>query len=259
MKTVGRAKRIAGAIGLLAALSLTASGCSAPAEDSTSPAAETGTSAPAPEAPVKTAPAAAEAPNKVANFDPSKIVVEHSYVEAFGYEQTEIDAISNDATKIVSVMFGEHPEYRVKGFVPTEEHWATVSAEMRPLVNDAAFAFMQENWTGKNLPALTTYREGHGADQTYTYTTAAGEACTDSPTVPYDAEMTSLSIGGMNSLGNVMAPKATAKFSATVTCEQGGTMKGVLGASFLMEKQGDKYLMAHGYTFEILEKFAMVK
>lgn len=259
MKSVRRTKRAAGVVGLLAALALTASGCSAQAEDKVPSATETVASAPAPEAPVETKPAIAEAPNKVAGFDISKVVIDPSYVDAFGYDQAEINAIASDSTNIMSVMFGEHPEYRVKGFVPTEEHWKTVSAEMEPLVTYNAFEFLQGKWNAKNLPVLTSYRDIEGQDQTYTYKTEAGETCTDSPTIPYDVEMTSLTISGKNSLGDIMAPMVLSKFNVTVTCEQGGTMKGVLAASFLMDKQEGKYLMNHGYAFDVLEKFTMVK
>lgn len=258
MNTVGRIKPIAGVVGLLAALALTAIGCAAQAEDYPPPAAEMPESSTgAPEAPVETAPAVVGTPNKVATFDIKKTIIDESYVDAFGYDQSEIDAISRDGVKIASVMYGEHNDWTLKGFEQTEEHWNTISTELRPLLNDSAFAFIQKDYDEKQrIPALATNRSASG--ETETYTTASGKECTDSPTTPYDVELTKVEIHATNSIGNVMTPMLKEHFTVTITCEQGYQMRGVLGLSFLMEKSGDKYLMNHGYSSGASQKFEVI-
>lgn len=257
MNIARRTKRVAGVTGLLAALALTASGCSAPAESNVPSGAETATSAPASEAPVETKPAVVETPNKVATFDIKKTIIDPSYVDAFGYEQSEIDAISRDGVKIASVMYAEHLDWTLKGFQRTEEHWNIISTELRPLINDSAFAFIQKEYAEKQkIPALAANQTDAGEPKTYT--TPSGKSCTDSPTTPYDVELTKVELSAANSIGNVMAPVLKEQFTVTITCEQGYQMRGVLGVSFVMEKSGDKYLMAHGYSAAALQKFEVI-
>lgn len=250
-------RRRAGIAGFLAALALSASGCSAQAGNNAPSGAETVTSAPAPEASVKTAPAVVETPNKVATFDIKKAIVDRSYVDAFGYEQSEIDAIFRDGVKIASVMNDQHLDWTLKGFKQTEEHWNIISTELRPLLNDSAIAFIQQEYAEKQkIPVLTANQTDTGEPRTYT--TASGKECTDSPTTPYDVELTKLELHAMNSIGNIMAPALKEQFTVTITCEQGYQMRGSLGLSFLMEKSVDKYLMNHGYSSGVLQKFEVI-
>lgn len=253
LATTRRFKRRARAAGLLAVLSLAVSGCGA-------------TASPAPavtsEAPAVTPSATSTGhQNQVADFDPTKIAVDKTYIEAFGKDAKRINAIAKDGIRILSVMYGEHPEYTVHGFVPTEDHWKTISAKLTPLVNDTAFSFIKDEWeTMGDLPVLTAHGYGNGKDgeQDYTITDDSGEKCTDSDR-PYEVDLTDLDLKAMTDGAKVMRPWLSGALKVTVFCQQGGRLEGIYGTSFLMEKQGDKWLMTYGYEAAHREKFKVVK
>ena len=147
-----RTKRLAGVMGLLAALALTASGCSI---------------LPTPAQPVGTPHQAPQ--KKVSDFDPAMTTLAPEWAPAFGEDRAVSTPIAKAGIKILSAMYDEHPEYTVEGFVPTDATWNELAAKLEPLVNDAALKKMESDWSSKKeLPVLTSYRSGVDKDGKHT-------------------------------------------------------------------------------------------
>lgn len=232
---------MAGVVGLLAALALTATGCS-------------------------TAPAAAqpvikpsqEHQKKVSDFDPAMTVLDEDWVHEFGQDRKVSTPIAKAGLKILSMMFDEHPEYTVEGFVPTDGNWNEAAAKLRPLVDDAAFKKLESDWSSKKeLPVMTSYRLGKDGKPNYTYHAKSGQTCTDTDK-PYATNMEIATLTAGPDANGVQVPVFTGNVTLVVHCQEGGTLKGQMYTWFPMVKAGDTWLMrgeyqsnpAGAFTFE---------
>lgn len=239
MKT-HRTKRISAAASLLAALALTASGCSI---------------VPAPAKPVSVQ--SQEPQKKVADFDPSMTILDPDWAPAFGEDRKVSTPIATAGIKILSVMFDEHPEYTVEGFVPTEANWTESAAKLKPLVDDSAFTFMASSWkTKKELPIITSYRTEADKDgkHTYTYTSESGQKCTDSEK-PYDRSMEGAFLTTQADESGAPVPVFGGNVTLTIHCKEGTTLKGQMATSFPMKKVGSSWVMTAGYVSNQAAKF----
>lgn len=206
-----------------------------------------------------------EPQNRLANFDTSKVSVNQAWTDTFGANPSMIDGVTRSGVSIMSILFGENPDYMLHGFMPTEDQFTAASAKLRPLVDDAAFQQMQFDWeTKRELPTLTSYRSnavGDKADRQYTFTTKDGQICTDSAEVPYEVEMDAVRLEARNHISGTKAPSFHGDIIITVQCQEGGTLQGHMTTSFFMKLQEVNWIMADGYITQHKEgtDFEMIK
>ncbi|MCU1539892.1 MAG: hypothetical protein JWM01_839 [Arthrobacter sp.] len=229
-----RTKRTVGVVGLLAALVLTASGCStAPAKAKAQPVAILGQ----------------EPQKKVADYDPATAILDPEWGPAFGEDRAVSTPIAAAGIKILSAMFDEHPEYTVEGFVPTDANWNEAAARFKPLVDGAAFQEMETEWTStKELPVLTSYGSGVDKDgkHTYTFTTESGQPCTYTAE-PYATNMEGVSLTARPDESGTQVPVFSGHVTLAVSCKEGGILRGQMVTWFPMTKVGDAWLMMGSY------------
>lgn len=237
-------KRIISSVGLLIALTLTASGCSVLPVASNAKGTQ----------PVPTV-------KKVADFDPAKAVLDPEWEAAFGKDRAVSTPIATAGLKVLSVMFDSHPEYTLGGFVPTDKEWDTVAGDFEPLVNAKALQHMQSEWNAdKTLPVMSSYRSKPDKDGVhgYTYTTEAGEKCTDGDQ-PYEYKTELLTLTARPDASGNQIPIFSANVSLTVHCKEGGQMYGQMYGWFQLEKVDDKWIMLDTYEFNPIGKFKMMQ
>lgn len=240
---------MAGVAGVLAALALTASGCGAtplpapPIEDS----------AQATEAPTAAAPVV-ESKNQITSFDASKVVVDAAWGNTFGENPSMIDEVTKSGVNIMSIIYGENPEYTLHGFMPNESHFQAATSKLRPFVDDSAIQQMKNDWlTKKEIPILSSYRSdavGANADRQYTFRTADGQVCTDSAEVPYEIEMDAVRLEARDHISGTKKPVFNGDIVITVQCQEGGTLLGNMTTTFFMKSSGDSWIMSDGYVVQ---------
>jgi hypothetical protein len=239
---------MAGLVGLLMALALTATGCQM------IPNANLGNAGAQPTPivpPVK----------KVADFDPAKATIGEEWTTNFGQDPAVSTPFATAGLKIMSVMFDAHPEYTLGGFVPTDKEWSAVAGEFKPLVNAKAMQYMESEWNAdKTLPVMTSYRSKPNKDgvQDYTYTTEAGEKCTygDKP-YEYKTEAVTLSAG--TDASGAQVPLFTGNVSVTVHCKEGTLLQGQMFAWFPMVQVDGKWIMFETYEVNPTGPFEMMQ
>lgn len=230
---VSRMKRMIGITGALLALTLTGTGCSILPKTGNS-AAET---PPAP--PVK----------KVTEYDPAAAILDPEWEAVFGQDRTLATPIATAGLKILSVMFDEHPEYTLGGFVPADKDWTAVAASLKPLVNTKAMQYMESEWSAdKTLPVMTSYRSKPDKDgvHSYTYTTEAGEKCTDAGT-PYEYKNEAVTLTARPDSEGNQVPVFTSNVSVVLHCQEGIILHGQLYAWFPMVEVDGKWIMLDMY------------
>jgi hypothetical protein len=223
---------MAGFAGLLMAVALTASGC-APAQP---PAAGN-------------APTTAVKVKKVADFDPTMTILDPEWDPAFGQDRAFSTPIATAGLKILSVMFDKHPEYTLGGFVPTDKEWSATVADFKPLVNAKAMQKMESEWSAdKTLPVMTSYRSKPDKDGVhgYTYTTEAGEKCTDGDQ-PYEYKTEGLTLTARPDESGTQVPVFSGNVSLVVHCKEGILLEGQIFAWFPMQKVDGKWIMLDTY------------
>jgi hypothetical protein len=238
---------MAGFVGLLMALALTATGCQVIPNPNGDKAA----------APVQAAPVAP----KVSAFDPAMTILGEEYVAAFGEDREVSTPIAVDGLKIMSVMFDAHPEYTLGGFVPADKEWSAISGELEPLVNSKALQYMKSQWTAdKTLPVMTSYRTKPDKDGVhgYTYTTETGEKCTDADK-PYEYKTEAITLTAGADESGIMLPVFTGNVSVTVHCKEGTLLQGQMFAWFPMQKVNGKWIMFDTYEVNPAGPFKMMQ
>lgn len=227
-----RTKRMVSFFGLLMGLTLIGSGC-APAQP---PAAGN-------------APSASAKVKKVSDFDPSMTILDPEWGPVFGEDRAVSTPIATAGLKILSVMFDSHPDYTLGGFIPTDKDWSAVAGDLKPLVNEKALQYMESQWsTDKTLPVMTSYRSKpdkngvHG----YTYTTEAGERCTDGD-IPYEYKTEGLTLTARPDENGTQVPVFSGNVSLIVHCKEGILLEGQIYAWFPMQKVDGKWIMLDSY------------
>lgn len=168
MKTAGRFKRVAGAIGLITVVALGASGCEL---------------------------LPGGAPTGAARgYKAEYAELQQEWIAAYGEDREIATPVAKAGIEVLAAMYEDFPQYTVHGFVPTDETRAEVTSAFRPISTDATIKRIESEFAkDKSLPVMTSYRskvnsEGvHG----YTFTAPSGEKCTDAAT-PYEASVNQL-------------------------------------------------------------------
>lgn len=241
---------MAGLVGLLMALALTATGCQVTANPNGSP--NGPQAAPAQAAPVLP---------KVGDFDPELARLGEEWTASFGEDRAVATPFAAAGLKILSVMFDAHPEYTLGGFVPTDKEWKMASDEMQPLVNAKAMQHMQSEWNAdKTLPHMMSYRTKPDKDgiRDYTYTTESGEKCTDGDK-PYEYKTETVTLAAGTDESGKQVPLFTSHVSVTVHCKEGGMLQGQMFAWFPMEKVNGKWIMLDTYEVNPAGPFTMMQ
>lgn len=218
-------KRVAGVVGLVAALSITASGCSLipGMGNSTEP-----------------------AQGQIASYDPSKVVGDAEFQAAHGVNPAWTTDIAKSGLSLVSTMFEKHPEYTVEGFVPTQDNWNDVLNQLAPFLSESATETLNASWyDNKSLPVLTSG-------------TFAREGCTEGDQ-PYDVSLDGASVTSTHDdMSGANNPTFVANVTVTIRCKEGGTLKGQMHTSIPMTQEKG-WRMHKGATSEAVGEFAMVK
>lgn len=236
---IGR-KRVAGIFGVLAALSITASGCSL----------------------VPGLGNSAELPKgQIASYDPSQVAADSEFQAAFGINPEWTKDIAKSGLSILSIVFEAYPDYTVEGFVPTQDDWNAVLNKIAPLTTSSATEYVNSKWyEDKTMPVVTSYRTALEADgsRSYTSTTAAGEKCTASAK-PYSANLDTARVTAKHDeTTGANTPMFIADVSLTIHCKEGGTYSGLMRTSIPM-KQEDGWRMHTGALSEPVGEFVMAK
>lgn len=251
-------KRIAGVAGLLAALTLTATGCQV---------------APNPNG-AQAAPPVQEAPQvKLTDVE----VTADSDYEGWnsmdgevGFRWSEADkaAQQKNGKAILQVLFEDHPEFTVDGFKATSEVWKSeVAPKLQPLTLSSKWAMLTGAWS-KEVPAedgkiaseetepyrnpvLTNRPEILNGDKYPAYTiqrswkSKSGETCSPSDK-PYDINVQAISITTRPE-GNSFAsayPLLTPQLEIAIHCKEGGKLKAAVSPTIQMKKENGEWRLS---------------
>lgn len=215
MKTAGRFKRTAGAMGLMAVVVLVASGCEL------LPGAQ-------PKFPIK-------------NYQFAGVELTEEFKAAYGDDRKLAEPIVDAATDVLAVKYDQFPQYTVHGFVPTDENFQATVEALRPLVTEESIKESEADWAkDKSLPVQQSYRpelnsEGvHG----YTFTAPSGEKCTDSDT-PRTYEPGLLSISAKDD----KTPVVNSNVGVNIHCQEGYRMNINITDKLEMVQKDGKWIM----------------
>jgi hypothetical protein len=263
-----RTKRTAGAAALLAALVMTASGCSsAPAQSAESaPRGQQGAASPTATPGKKLADAGAPVPDKeFTGFNIGTGVV-------FNWSDADKQSMEKNGLAILKVLIEDHPEYTVAAFKPTQEAWdKDVAPQLKPLTFSTSWPTLTEAWLREvpsedgllddsspvRNPVLTSRPEVLASDKTgYTiirsWKSDKGEKCSASDT-PYGIDVKGVSITSrVEAIGDASAvfPIISATFDVTVHCQEGGTMTvPQVQTQIPMKKENGEWLLRDANIF----------
>lgn len=222
MKTSGRFKRVAGAIGLITAVALGSSGC-------------------------ELLPGGAE--KGVRGNNKAGIELNQEYIAVYGDDRKAAEPVMDAGINALALMYDDFPQYTVNGFVPTDENLKEVVTAFKPISTEGTIKRIETEFAeDKSLPVMTSYRtkvnsEGvHG----YTFTAPSGEKCTDAAT-PYE-----VAIGLINlSVGENKTPAIIAQAGVTVHCQEGYRVALTMRTTFDLVQQDGKWLLADNYKAEV--------
>jgi hypothetical protein len=254
MNIAQHTKRTTGVVGLLAALALTASGCSAGANRATPP------SVPAQEAAPKTK--LADAP-----IFPDDYYKSEGIPEALWYTEADIAAIKKNAIAALQVLIEDHPEFTVEGFQPTPEIWNNeVAPKLKPLIMGSKWKNMTEDWMKVSVADETIT-----ADQTFdfranvvltnnpiikddskhplydvirSWKTEGGEKCSPSDK-SYDVDVKGVGMTSFSSEDDsYVYPMVSSNMAVTVHCKEGGKLKTDLLETVELRPENGQWLVS---------------
>jgi hypothetical protein len=259
MKTNQRTKRVAGVVGLLAALSLTAAGCQVGPTAGKPPASF---EAPA-EPKVKLATLEVHANQEYEGWN--------SMDGEVGFKWSEADkaGMEKNGKAILEVLIEDHPEFTVEGFTPTPEIWNNeIAPKLKPLTLDSVWQKEIDLWM-KPVPAgdgrweateTTPYESNPiltnhpqilngdkypGYDIIRSWKSLSGETCSPSDK-PYDVKTEALTITTRPE-GNSFAsayPLMGAQLEVTIHCKEGGKLKYGMKPNIQMKKQNGEWVLS---------------
>lgn len=245
-------------VGLLAALTLTASGC-------------TGANGPA----AGFIPAAPSSPtNKLStlsvNYDSDFEGWNSMNGETnFKWSKADKASMEKNGKALLQILIEDHPEYTVEGFKRTPEEWnSKVAPKLKPLTLSSAWPTFTKAWTkevpsedGKikggamtpfepnavltNSPEILNGDAYPDYDVIRSWKSQAGEKCSVSDQ-PYEIDGKGISLTTRPE-GDTFAsayPIFSGQYEVTIHCKEGGKLKSVLETSIQMKKERGEWVMS---------------
>lgn len=223
MKIIGRFKRVAGAIGLIAAVALGASGC-------------------------ELLPGGAET-GAARGYKAEHAELQQEWIAAYGEDREVATPVAKAGIEALAAMYEDFPQYTVHGFVPTDESIAEVTAVFRPISTEATIKRIESEFAkDKTLPVMTSYRTEINSEGVHGYavTAPSGEKCTDA-TTPYKASVNQVYLTSSKD----KVPGIIANVGVTVHCQEGYRLAMTMRTTFDLVQQDGKWLLADNYNADV--------
>jgi hypothetical protein len=260
-----RTKRIAGTAALLAALALTASGCSVASAQS----APQGTPSPTATAGKRLADIA------TANADSDFEGWNTGDGTPFKWSEADKKSMEKNGLAILQVLIEDHPEFTVEGFKPTLEIWdKEVAPKLKPLTLSTAWPQLTADWMREtpaedgrfedmdarfphnpiltNRPELLNGDKYPGYDVIRSWKSDKGEKCSPSDQ-PYATDVKGISITTrVDAAADASSafPLLTASYDVTVHCKEGGAMTvPQISTTVQLKKEHGEWLLGGTNTF----------
>lgn len=258
MNIARRTKTIA-LSGLLAALTLAATGCT--------PEAPAGASSPA----ESQAPKSRTIAESVATFgieeapnfrEPSDVPAEFHFTEA------EVEDLKATSMAVLPILVEEHPEFTVEGFTPTPEIWnEQIAPKLQPLSTPDGFERMSSSWGNvltedmtfqansgisfhpnavlTNKPEFVTFMDDGSYVASSTWKSDNGEVCSpsDKPYEIIEPVITLYSEDG----GTYLSARSELQMDVIVHCKEGGKLTSPVSLSAYLRHDGPgtKFALSH--------------
>jgi hypothetical protein len=255
---------VAGVVGLLAVLTITASGCTFGnrADNVYVP--------PAPEATpmvkLSTLPVTYDSDAEGWNSMDGEL--------NFKWSEADKASMEKNGKAILQVLIEDHPEFTVEGFQRTPEAWNNeVAPKLKPLTLSSAWPTFTKSWTkevpsedGKIKEGDTTPFEPNAVltnspeilngdaypdyDVIRSWKSKSGEKCSVSDQ-PYEIDGRGISITTRPE-GNSFAsayPLLSGQYEVTIHCKEGGKLKSVLSTDIQMKKENGQWVMSSANMF----------
>lgn len=258
---------MAGLVGLLMALTLSATACS----DPMSWGASKGPASPAPEV------------TPVTKISSMKLIKDGDFEgwnsmdgeTDFKWSPADVASMEKNATAALEILAQRHPEFTVEGFKTTPEIWNnTVAPELKPLATTAGWTNLTNGWT-KEVPSADGEMSENSTEEfvtnpfltnrpeildsakypmysiAHSWKSAAGEKCSPSDK-PYEVKPVGVS-ATTRPEGNSFAsayPLITAMLEVKIHCKEGGTLKvDQMSLTLQLKKERGQWLVSRVNMF----------